>query len=278
MHNHLSSAVAYEDLFTFQWPRFTQYELVYPEKKPKRGGSTSAALMNDTGPLIVKRGAEATQFPPRSVDDLHRQFASIGDEPEAVLEFVRRFGFLGLDRRTPPQAIDQESVAQILDARDHMREALTVFDDLTRMETKARRLRKEMLEEGQPVASDFAPGDFRQVAGGFFNQWASPQLVARLVPVTDARHRAGLKLVLAPRTLIGSMWLQIAEELTGGAKFRHCDWCGQPIRIGANGGRSDKSTCSDACRQALSKHNRMQRGSTLPKPKTAKQPKKVSSK
>jgi predicted nucleic acid-binding Zn ribbon protein len=254
MRKHLSPSAA-EDLFAFQWPKFARYELEYPEKKSKRG-TTSAVLLDDAGPLIVRRGTEAAMFPPRAVEDLHRQFTALGDAPEAVLEFVRKFGFLGLGPARPPEEADCESVRQILDARDHMREALEVFDLLMRMEAKARRARKEMFEVGLPAAPDFDPGEFRQTAGSLFKQWASPRLVPVLVPATDARHGAGLKMMLAPQSLLGSMWLQIAEELTAGAKFRHCERCHKPIRIGPHGGRSDKNTCSDACRQALSKHNR----------------------
>jgi len=239
----LVNVVSDADIFDFQWPKSVAgYELREP--KIQRGGATARMLL-DSGPLVSRRGTEMNTYPPRAVPDLHRKFAALGDTPAEILEFVRAYGFLGLGSQG--RDAESESVREIVAARDHMREVLDVFDGLVGLEAKAKRTVKEMKEEGRKVINEARVNAFRQLAGGLFNQWAAPRLVLRLRP---AEH--GLALRVEPQNLLSSMWLQVAEELTGGAKYRHCEWCRRPIPIGKGGGRIDRKTCSDACRQALS--------------------------
>lgn len=251
--NVVSDAV---DIFDFQWPKSVAgYEL---QAKPK----STSQILRDSGPFIVRRGVEMRTYSPRAIPDLHRRFAAVGDSPAAVLEFVQAYGFLGVGALPRPRDIEWESVSDILAARNSMRDALAAFDDLLSLETKAKRTAKEMKEEGRKV-DEARVHDFRQMAGGFFNQWASPRLVLRL---RSTKH--GLAVHAEPQTLLGSMWLQVAEELTGGPKYRHCEWCRKPMPIGKGGGRIDRTTCSDACRQALSTDRRKRKAEA--ESKTAK--------
>jgi hypothetical protein len=209
---------------------------------------------------------------PRAIPDLHRKFVKLGDTPEDVLKFVRDHGFLGVGDA------ESESVASILEARDHMREALSAFDDLRREESRMKRTWTEMRDEVEDPASPERVAEMagysRQFAGGLFNKWATPRFVLRLRPT----ERGGLALHAEPQTLIGFMWLRVAEELAGEAQYTYCMWCQKPILIsGKDGARADKKTCSGACRHAMNAHLRkIKAEAELKAPNKSKQAKKGS--
>jgi hypothetical protein len=56
---------------------------------------------------------------------------------------------------------------------------------------------------------------------------------------------------LAPRSLLGAMWLQFAQEVIGQASHRPCKVCGKWLTLSTDdyGFRSDREFCSAACRQ-----------------------------
>jgi hypothetical protein len=66
----------------------------------------------------------------------------------------------------------------------------------------------------------------------------------------DSRRR-GPVMGLAPQSLVGAMWLQFAQEVTGNARHRPCKLCGKWLTISRDdyGFRSDREFCSAACRQ-----------------------------
>ena len=250
------------DLFDFQWPKSVLGYKLQGSKYPRAEALSTSQILLDSGPRIARRGTEVRTYPPRSIDKLHRKFAAIGDTQDDVLEFVQIYGFLGLESPGQPSDIESESVSGIIEARNHMREALSSFDDLYREESLLKTAGANFIEDGEFVRRgiDAAPEQIaevafysRQRAGELFNKWAAPNLVVRLRPGVTSGGSPRLTLRIEPRTLLASMWLQVAEELTGGARPRLCKQCGGPIKAGA---RSDKETCSDACRQAWSTSQR----------------------
>lgn len=236
--------------FGFQWPVAVDgYEV---QAEPK---STSQHLQD--GPFILRRGTEMNVYPPRACPGLHREFIKLDDSRESVLKFVRKYGFLGINSRDDPRGIEWESVSAILAVRDHMRSALDAFNELRREESWMKRRGSELgpngegLHSASPEQVAEVAGYSRQFAGELFNRWAQAHFVLRL---RAAKH--GLALHAEPLNLLGFMWLQVAEEITGGAQFSHCEWCHKPISIGKGGARADKKTCSGACRHAMNAHLR----------------------
>jgi hypothetical protein len=59
-----------------------------------------------------------------------------------------------------------------------------------------------------------------------------------------------VSLVFKPSTLLGALWAQLAEAVTGNKEHRRCLGCRKWIPIGwkAGGSRTNRRTCSDACR------------------------------
>lgn len=239
------------DPFAFRWVRDADgYVLQHPARRSGQG--ETSWLLENSGPQIAAAGGSLVEYPPRAISDLHRQFAAIGDDPADVLAFVQAYGYLGLDLRSERGDSRHETVAEILAARDRIRDALDVFDNLKRLELRAVQRGREMREEGKTVDAK-AARSFRTVAADLFNQWAAPRLSVRLAAAEGAGG-AELAIALEPQTLLASMWLQVAEELTGAARHSSCTWCRKPMF-----GRAGRLTCSDACRQAKSTHNRAQK-------------------
>lgn len=70
-----------------------------------------------------------------------------------------------------------------------------------------------------------------------------------------------------PVNLLGALWVLAADEFVGGkrvdgsfkgAQQKFCEYCKNLISP-ANRARMDKKTCSDACRQKLSRRNRKEK-------------------
>jgi len=79
--------------------------------------------------------------------------------------------------------------------------------------------------------------------------------VPRLSWTPDTPNR-NQRLVFTPPNLLGAMWLQFAQAVTGEFELYACEWCGNFFQRGPGGRRADATTCSDACRQQKSRNNR----------------------
>lgn len=225
------------DIFSFQWHR-------------NLGGYALEGSLASRGERrIVSKGGVMEPYHPRSIGRLHRIFAGIGDSEAEVLSFVQTYGFLGLDPHYAP-AIKSEYVSEILLARDKLKKAIEVFEAYEKLNSKSVRVQKSLVLEGAIENSDIKKIGFRIQFAELFNEWASPQLTARIAKSLSDNGEA-LQLVFVPRSLIGSFWLQLAEEVTGGAKYKTCVNCGKSFEPG----RSDQKTCSKACKSALSRKN-----------------------
>jgi hypothetical protein len=58
------------------------------------------------------------------------------------------------------------------------------------------------------------------------------------------------QLAFEPADLLGAMWLQFAQVVSGNYQIRVCRGCGRPFQVGAGANRrADAITCKDSCRQ-----------------------------
>ena len=62
----------------------------------------------------------------------------------------------------------------------------------------------------------------------------------------DASRRVSLEMV--PKTLLGALWLQAAQALSEGRKFRECLECGRWFAVSTDKRRADSVYCSDSCK------------------------------
>lgn len=56
---------------------------------------------------------------------------------------------------------------------------------------------------------------------------------------------------MVPRTLLGCLWLELAQAISAGKSQRLCRGCMQWFEIQSRGSRSDRQFCSQACRNRV---------------------------
>ena len=64
------------------------------------------------------------------------------------------------------------------------------------------------------------------------------------------------RIVFQPTNLLAAMWLQFAKAVTDEYQLRVCEGCGEYFQIGKGARRIHAQTCSDRCRQRLSRRRR----------------------
>lgn len=62
------------------------------------------------------------------------------------------------------------------------------------------------------------------------------------------KTRRGLSLHIVPKNLLGAMWTQLANDLTGKSDFRKCADCGNWFRISERSRRKHERYCLSSCR------------------------------
>jgi hypothetical protein len=87
-------------------------------------------------------------------------------------------------------------------------------------------------------------------------QEVTNQSLARLVApqlLWKASDRNQMGLFMVPSSLIGCLWLQLADAIAGTQKFRLCESCKKAMLVAAEGSgyRTNRKTCSNACRISL---------------------------
>jgi len=99
------------------------------------------------------------------------------------------------------------------------------------------------------------PGDVEMPARMYLQEVVNKSLdklvAPRLLWTLPDRQKMGLFIV--PDSLIGCLWLQLANGIAEFRKFRICEGCKKPMLVApeGSGSRTNRKTCSDACRVRL---------------------------
>jgi hypothetical protein len=104
----------------------------------------------------------------------------------------------------------------------------------------------------------------------------SPSLLWSLPRRRSAEARPAprtLGLYFVPESLLGYMWLQLAEAVTARTRFRRCKVCGTWMLLAARGegSRISRLTCSNTCRMRLYQERMEQAAQLFAKGKTVEQ-------
>lgn len=198
-----------DPFFVFRWWRAPAgYELVPPDSGASEtllGNGEAAKVLLSRGVEIRRRGIDAEPYRPDEISPpLHRQFADLEGTPDAMLDFVNKFGVLGLTLGGAHAA--SEPLDALLDARQRMSEFLALVVD--------------------PPASGYRGRAF-DIKAEEFNTHISPHMTIRLEPTPSGRP----VIKTVPRTLIAWMWLQVAKEISGFLKVAPCDYCGKLFEV-----------------------------------------------
>ena len=95
----------------------------------------------------------------------------------------------------------------------------------------------------------FVPGDVLAPAH-FYVQRAVSFAMEELVDVKllwDSEDERG-RLHLVPTSLLGALWLQFAQAITGNKDYRRCARCNTWFELSPEASRTNKLYCSDACK------------------------------
>jgi endogenous inhibitor of DNA gyrase (YacG/DUF329 family) len=213
---------------------------------------------------------------------LYRNFVDIDPEDrDALLSFANEYGDLGLDDAdTLPVADGLGMIGEPWSAwkKAHLelQRAAAVWampvDDLRRHirweqeswhfhshpdELDAWRKgapKREWTHERIDVdARLLTPGDVRMPARFLLIKWVTAGLASSVSPRLAYDVDTGrLALEVAPRSLLGAMWLQLARAIDGNIEPRQCKECGRWFQVGreehGNAARL-RTFCSTACKQ-----------------------------
>lgn len=157
---------------------------------------------------------------------LYRIFAALEVRPEAILQFVHKYG-----------------------------STRTVFDVIERTETNSLeewRRRIEELREANTVADEYVSS--QSTRGRRRDRTAALDLVneslgwAELHATAVLRQNGAIDVRIAAHDLWSVMRLQLAEAIIDQKHYRECEYCQKPFEVSPQVNRSDRLFCSDNCR------------------------------
>ena len=200
---------------------------------------------------------------------LFRTFAELvesGPSKEAVLTFANRYGMLGApvarlakDIRVAaePEALSRQSEAGKF--VEHLDPDPNVGDAQWCWKFQLYAMYQTLLEENElrehiekaPTQRDSVTEDGIQWSARFVSSKIEKALALTMAPrLVWSPDREDFRLRIAPRSLLGALWMQFAESLSSSVSLRRCKVCSRLIQISkvSPGAREDARLCSDKCR------------------------------
>lgn len=194
---------------------------------------------------------------------LFRTFADLPATPEVIVAFADRYGMLGgaVVRRFLVPDSDEIGIGigEPIEAwRDAIRDIRRVVQTWDRArESDPHRPRWQRPEK---VTKVYRSGLCHNVAAVLRERWRPDVLPnvqrainAKLSAETSARmlwdrEEGRLRLHLRPASLLGALWLQLAQAIDGNADYRRCRVCAAWFELHPDRNRTSRAYCGDACR------------------------------
>jgi hypothetical protein len=187
---------------------------------------------------VVGRGGPKRRMRLKDFPTLYLEFAKV-QTPEALLQFVNRFGRLTLDTAEKGQ--------DGLEIRSAGDDARLVLGRAKMLSTSFEMLRGHM---GNPPK--WEGGKFEYEAAGLKISGCIP-LPAKLSAALAPDPMTGVwQLRLQPPTLLDAIWLQVGQAIVSKADLKQCNHCGKWFEAGAaSDRRRDAKFCSRECKIAF---------------------------
>lgn len=211
---------------------------------------------------------------------LFREFADLDPTPDSILRFANRFGGLGVLEPIELPGSSKLGAGERLplwqDEIRVMHRDVGIWDALQNRDAEALERHIEMLAEGKSavwvdrqeagqINSFHILYDVQHNIRPEFAGFQDPVRQTKLKLLLDVNARLekhcsprmvyfeeidDLSLVMAPKNLLGALWLQLARAVDEKTTFRRCPapGCGQWFVVKPDRARSDKLFCSGACR------------------------------
>lgn len=233
--------------------------------------------------LAIRPDLPVTWYSPLTdTPNLFRIFADVESTETGFLEFAREYGCL--DDPWRYQRRRYRSAGRFVywaETHAQFKAAINYFD-ATRKRTSLNGHaiptpgNKMVVEQMNEWLGGGEAGVWRRMTdwlrGHEFGVWGGTNGVAARVLVNEERNRYELKLV--PNSLIGAMWLQLAEEMTGSYRFKRCEGCDRWFKAGdltdPDSRRADARLCIDQSCKMRAKRRRPTTRVSAPKLKTAR--------
>lgn len=74
-------------------------------------------------------------------------------------------------------------------------------------------------------------------------------------------HEEDLRLFFWPKDLLGAIWLQFAQAVSGNRKYRSCAECGTVFELSPQSARRNRIYCSDSCKMTAYRKRKLGGGS-----------------
>ncbi len=202
------------------------YEMV---ERPLEGGEVVRALQPKA--LVPVRGYV---LGPEHAG-LFRQFATLKQSPEAIVEFANQYGLLWQEN-ADFELLERQWLVPIAEVRALVSTydlAMTTDDDAKRTEC------------------------FEQIWALFNTGRIHPRFKLEMHPHDDQRIPNKCWTEPVPENLIGAILLQVADQVSQGTRFKRCENCPKWLRVGP-GSRRKATTrfCSTRCRVAWNRRHK----------------------
>jgi hypothetical protein len=216
-----------DDLFpdTFRWTPAARHEWI--DGVDERTGKPDRFLIE-----AEKAGRTTSwQQPP---GDLYQILADTDPTEDGVRQFADRFGVLGIPIPVGPRSRRPKQPYRFQNG-----ETLVNWKDAIAALARVLELRND--------------GEGEDEDGAVRDQLLAADLTKGLrehTSIAVVRGHEKFKLTFRVQTLIGFIWAQLTRVIIGEVGYRRCEGCGKVLVLSPSEGfRSQRSTCSNACRQ-----------------------------
>jgi hypothetical protein len=201
----------------------------------------------DNVEVVASNGPERTPYRPLDrpgSGDLYLLFANVMNADD-LLRFIERWGPLMTDAANwgdpvPPLLREANFFRRLLAHKDRAKKLASVFTS----EMRAREIR------AYKRAGDTAPHSIDE--SNLF------RMVGRIDLVADPSK--GVRLRIGTHCLIGALWWQLGQKLSGNASFAECRQCGEWFETGPGTGRHvDANFCCNEHKVTFFSHARSRR-------------------
>jgi hypothetical protein len=197
---------------------------------------------------------------------LFRTFAESGDD---IQRFANSFGALGVsetrawsDIERVPEEVDHDVTVESVSTWNREITGISTCIEVWRgMDSyDMEKLRKIPFVDSS-ILQEFRPDPWKRMrkvsdadkAMAFVWDQIRQRLVhtePRVLHVEASNAPLPLEVVIAPKNLLGALWLQLAEAIRTNPRHVKCRNCGRWFEVAARGRRSDVAYCSANCRTA----------------------------
>jgi hypothetical protein len=185
--------------------------------------------------------------PLKEFSGLFRTFAATPPTEEGILAFANQYGHLGAWPNAPEEFPDGTDE---LDTEEELAEYLAACEKVIPDEPfeawveEIRRVRACLERWDRVQRGEGGETDLLSVQNGV-DLGIRFSAQARLL---KDRRRGGLTIQIMPENLLGAIWLQFAEAVSGNKKYRACATCGRWYELSPDKARADSVYCREACR------------------------------